>query len=108
MRQAVAGDSAGTAAQSTSPAGAGARRALAVMIPDFADVIRPEPPRLNGERDQLGRKARFEAAHPDVSIMQGPGFWQAHRSLPRGSDTFTRWQLGELMDVLEQRYGPGQ
>ena len=61
--------------------------------------------RAPGAPDLHEREDRFLAAHPEASIMRGPGFCQAHVRLAKGSETITRWTIAELIDELESRYG---
>ena len=68
------------------------------------NLVRPAL-RSSGEPDLREREERSLAAHPEASVMRGSGFCQAHLRLPKGSDTITRWTMGELMDELESRYG---
>ncbi|HEX6527656.1 MAG TPA: hypothetical protein VF070_47715 [Streptosporangiaceae bacterium] len=53
--------------------------------------------------DQVSRRERFKAAHPQVRItFVGPA-WQAVIPLPDGEDVITRYELRDLLDVLEER-----
>ncbi len=61
----------------------------------------------------FARKARFETAHPDVTILLPPrptDRWRAVVPLdraPEGSGgTVGAWDLEELMDQLEEIYPP--
>ena len=53
--------------------------------------------------DHLSRRERLKAAHPQVRIaFVGPA-WQAVIPLPDGEDVITRYELGDVLDVLEER-----
>jgi hypothetical protein len=53
--------------------------------------------------DQLSRRRQFQDAHPQVEIVcLGPA-WQGVIHQPHGEDVVTRYELGALLDVLEQR-----
>lgn len=53
--------------------------------------------------DQLSRRRRFEDAHPQVEIVFLGSAWQGVIPRPHGEDIVTRYELGALLDVLEQR-----
>ncbi len=64
------------------------------------------------EPDQVPRKLRFQAAHPDVDIVLR-GYWKA--TIPPGAITgadraqvITRYHLRDLLDLLEAACGPPQ
>lgn len=53
--------------------------------------------------DQASRRRRFQDAHPQVRIFfLGPA-WQGLIPLPDGEAVITRYELRDLLDVLEQR-----
>jgi hypothetical protein len=81
-----------------------------------ADATTRPPLRLAGEgkEDAVVRRRRFEAAHPEVTILR-PGAsssrWRA--VVPAGAvpgeptgTTIGAWQLGGLMDQLDVLYPP--
>ena len=48
------------------------------------------------------RLAAFREHHPEWRIFAGEfGTWQAERDTEHGSDTHVRYQLDDLLDVLE-------
>ena len=50
------------------------------------------------------RLAGFREQHPEWRIFPGEfGTWQAERDTDHGSDTHVRYQLDDLLDVLEER-----
>ena len=52
------------------------------------------------------RLAAFKAAHPDVDVMPGPGFWGADYKAPDGRAAFkARFELPLLLDDLEEELG---
>lgn len=53
--------------------------------------------------DQLFRRRRFADAHPQVEIVFLGSAWQGVIPRPDGEDIVTRYELGTLLDVLEQR-----
>jgi len=58
-----------------------------------------------GVESQEFRLARFRERHPEWRIFSGEfGTWQAERDTDRGSDTHVRYQLTDLLDVLEEKY----
>ena len=67
-------------------------------------------------RDAVGRRLRFEAAHPDVTIIvpgTRSGWWIA--AFPPGSvpgdperAKVTAWQLADLMDALDRIWPPDE
>jgi hypothetical protein len=53
------------------------------------------------------RLAKFRDQHPEWRIFPSEfGTWQAERDTDHGSDTHVRYQLGDLLDDLEQKYRP--
>jgi hypothetical protein len=61
--------------------------------------------RITGYIDQVPRRERFEAAHPDVRIAcLGPA-WQAVIPCPSGEEVVTRYDLKALLDSLESARG---
>lgn len=53
---------------------------------------------------QMVRLAQFRAGHPEWNIFPGEfGVWHAERDTDHGSDTHVRYQLGDLLDLLEQK-----
>lgn len=52
--------------------------------------------------DQVVRRERYEAAHPDTEIVYLPPMWQAivHEE-EDGMTVITRTSLGKLLDKLE-------
>jgi len=63
-------------------------------------VIGMGPLGLDSEEIRL---TRFREQHPEWRIFPGEfGVWQAERDTDHGSDTHVRYQLGDLLDVLEQ------
>jgi hypothetical protein len=62
--------------------------------------------------DQVLRKERFMRANPSVEIMSprqlGGNEWVSTWDEERGSTTIHRFELREVLDVLEERFGiPG-
>ena len=60
--------------------------------------------------DQVPRWDAFKAAHPEV-VITPPGktagaLWRAVIPLPDGEDIVTRYELGDLLDVLEEHFPP--
>ena len=63
-------------------------------------------------RDQVPRRAAFERAHPEVTITSGgdplraPDWCQAR--IPDGDtvEYVTKYELSDLLDVLEERFPP--
>jgi hypothetical protein len=55
--------------------------------------------------DQVPRWKAFEAAHPDVEITYNGPFWQAVLQQDVGETLITRYELGALLDKLEQMEG---
>ncbi len=47
------------------------------------------------------RLKHFRAEHPDVEIITH-GYWQAVIPGTRGETIITRWDLGELTDLLSE------
>jgi hypothetical protein len=57
-----------------------------------------------GAEDSVVRRRRFEEAHPEAVILPPcAGRWRA----VAGGRTIGAWDLGELMDQLDQLYPPG-
>ncbi|HET6192234.1 MAG TPA: hypothetical protein VFE59_35150 [Trebonia sp.] len=57
-----------------------------------------------GAASQETRLAAFREHHPEWRIFPGEfGTWQAERDDEQGSDTHVRYQLDDLLDVLEER-----
>jgi hypothetical protein len=56
-----------------------------------------------GYEDQVVRRQRFEAAHPEVRIAPVRAAWQAIIPTERGEDVVTRYELRHLLDELERR-----
>ena len=58
-------------------------------------------------RDQVPRQQAFTDAHPEVTITSGGAgsWWQA--AVPDGDamEYLTRFELCDLLDVLEERFG---
>lgn len=49
------------------------------------------------------RVTKFREQHPEWRIFPGEfGTWQAERDTYHGSDTHVRYQLDDLLNVLEQ------
>ncbi|HLI40489.1 MAG TPA: hypothetical protein VKV35_02455 [Streptosporangiaceae bacterium] len=63
------------------------------------------PPRPAAEPEQLIRLARFRAAHPQVTVGSGTGYWQAVIAEDAGEIVVTRWTLAELLDRLGEVLG---
>jgi hypothetical protein len=89
-----------------------------VPVPSPAAVMTGPHPhlRLVSVPDPLDRRASFEAAHPDVTIVPPGnrlnGRWRA--VVPAGmipgdptATTLGSWQLSGLMDQLDEIYPPG-
>jgi hypothetical protein len=67
-------------------------------------------------RDAVDRRQRFEAAHPEVTIIAPgtlSGWWTA--AIPAGSvqadpepAEVTAWQLADLMDALDRIWPPSE
>jgi hypothetical protein len=57
-------------------------------------------------RDQVPRRLAFEAAHPDVVISFLDTAWQAVIPQPAGEHVIVRYELSDLLDVLEARFAP--
>jgi hypothetical protein len=53
--------------------------------------------------DEQSRRWRFQDAHPQVEIVFLGSAWQGVISRPHGQDVITRYELPDLLDVLEQR-----
>jgi hypothetical protein len=52
------------------------------------------------------RLAAFCAAHPDVQVIPGPGFWGADYQSADGRIAFkARYELPDLLDSLERELG---
>lgn len=67
-----------------------------------------EPPYV----DQVIRKERFLHAYPSVEIhsprKMGGNEWVATWDEENGSNTITRFELRDILDILEDRFGmPG-
>lgn len=61
---------------------------------------------LRGARlapELAARRGRFQTAHPRVLVVFLGRAWQGVIPLPAGEDVVTRPDLGDLLDVLEQR-----
>jgi len=59
------------------------------------------PPDVESQAKSL---AAFREQHPEWRIFSGEfGTWQAERDDEHGSDTHVRYQLDDLLDVLEER-----
>jgi hypothetical protein len=67
------------------------------MIAMSRAAVRSIPP------DQVPRRARFEAAHPQVQIVYLGPAWQAVIPRDGGEDVLTRFELRDLLDELERR-----
>lgn len=63
---------------------------------------------LSGEEfDQVPRKLAFKKAHPEVYIgLVASGTWQARIPEETGETIYTRWELKDLLDKLEEVFGP--
>jgi hypothetical protein len=58
---------------------------------------------VDGEPDQVPRLLRVRERHPDVIIGRGGfGTWQALIPEPNGQIVITRYDLGDLLDKLEE------
>jgi hypothetical protein len=62
--------------------------------------------------DQVLRKERFMRANPSVAILSprqlGGREWVATWDEENGSNTVTRFELRDVLDILEERFGvPG-
>lgn len=62
--------------------------------------------------DQVLRREMFQKAHPSVEIhsprQMGGREWVATWDEENGSTTITRFELRDILDVLEDRFGvPG-
>ncbi|MGH3205572.1 MAG: hypothetical protein ACRDOA_08420 [Streptosporangiaceae bacterium] len=53
--------------------------------------------------DQVPRRERFQAAHPDVRIASFGPAWQAVIPRPDGEEVITRYELRLLLDALDKR-----
>jgi hypothetical protein len=52
------------------------------------------------------RLGAFRAAHPDVEVMHGPGFWEADYTATDGRAAYkARYELPVLLDDLEEELG---
>jgi hypothetical protein len=57
-------------------------------------------PPVRPGRSRLGE---FRAAHPDVDVSPGPGFWEADYHAPDGRMAYkARYELPDLLDDLEK------
>ena len=78
-------------------------------VPWASSVV---PLNMRGQpwRDQVPRRQAFEEAHPEVTITAGgsPGaWWQAAIDAGGGEvEYLTRFELSDLLDVLEARFAP--
>jgi hypothetical protein len=62
-----------------------------------------------GDEDQVVRRARFQAAHPDIRIALEGCAWQG--VIPTedgGQEVVTRYELRHLLDELERRLARGE
>lgn len=59
-------------------------------------------------QDQVPRRQAFQEAHPEVTIMSGGSgaWWQAVIPRRDGEYVTTRYELADLLDVLEALLGP--
>ena len=65
---------------------------------------RPELHAISGGyEDEVSRRRRFEAAHPEVRISVVRNAWQAVIPREGGEDVVTRYELRALLDELERR-----
>jgi hypothetical protein len=55
----------------------------------------------------LIRREQICAAHPELRISAGTGYWQAEITEPHGKTVITRFDLDELLNRVEQLLGPG-
>jgi hypothetical protein len=53
--------------------------------------------------EQQSRRRRLQDAHPQVQIVFLGSAWQAVIPRQAGEDVITRYELRDLLDVLEQR-----
>ena len=60
-------------------------------------MVRGEPDYI----DQVQRRHRYEAAHPNVEIIYLSPYWQAIVREDAGQTIITRPSLGKLLDKLE-------
>lgn len=59
---------------------------------------------LFGEPDNVERLISYRHDHPQVDIhFEHRGFWQAVVPEENGETVITRFQLGALMDALEEK-----
>ncbi|HLK01955.1 MAG TPA: hypothetical protein VKU39_18895 [Streptosporangiaceae bacterium] len=77
---------------------------------DLETLMRPALHRSTAEHADRLRLTRYRKQRPEIAIgagdgYAGAGYWQAVVQVPGGSDTITRFTLGELLDELEKRYG---
>jgi hypothetical protein len=59
-----------------------------------------------GWEDQVLRRRRFEAAHPEVRIIVVGRAYQGIIPREHGEDVVTRYRLRDLLDELERRLTP--
>jgi hypothetical protein len=55
--------------------------------------------------DQVPRREAFEKAHPEVSISYLNTAWQAVIPEPQGEEIHIRYELADLLDLLEGLFG---
>jgi hypothetical protein len=53
--------------------------------------------------EQQSRRRRLQNAHPQIKIVFLGSAWQAVIPRPAGEDVITRYELRDLLDVLEER-----
>jgi hypothetical protein len=65
------------------------------------------PSRRSPWRDETSRRETFTLAHPEVRITPGTEYqwWQAVIPAQDGGEVLTGFDLGDLLDELEARYG---
>ena len=70
--------------------------------------IRPAWRAMTAEEPaERARLAMFREAHPEVSVREGAGYWQAAIPEPRGETIITRYSLPELLGKLDEIFPPG-